>query len=86
MDIDPSSINPMDIEPSHMIHLYPPPYDWDNSVSWELSGSVDQIIGFIDFKDDISFYAAYHLKAYQPHNNFIILEKQMVNILQKVVR
>ena len=66
----------MDIEPFQIIHLHWPSCGWDNSVSWDPSGSVDQIIGFIHLKDDISFYAPYHFKAYQPHNNFIILENK----------
>ena len=40
------SRHPIDIASFHMLHLYWPPCDWNNSVSWELSGSVEQIIGF----------------------------------------
>ena len=36
----------MNIAPFQMLRLYWPPCDWDHSVSWELSGSVYQIIGF----------------------------------------
>ena len=65
----------MYIDLLQIIHLYWPPCHWYNSVSWELSGSVDQIIGLVHLKKDISFYAPYHLKAYQSHNSFIIPEK-----------